>query len=133
MSVRLENILAQMKCKLLGDLHGKTYMEVYFTKNCGQKTVKELLSLVENLPVENFIVPTVPADDVNYTAREDLQKSIIIPQSARGWAIDRLPMSVRLANVLRNLNIHFYCFRNLSCYNRASRNSEICRLKLSLG
>lgn len=58
LSVRLTNVLESLDYKLLGDLHGKSVQEFKATRHCGEKTVREMVSLIEKVreaeSVEDF-------------------------------------------------------------------------------
>lgn len=106
MSVRLRNVLDKMGCERLGDLHGLAFEQVLMCRNCGQKTLTELKELVDNLPCVRELPPiAVPSgsDKAAPPEAERMPTRIFIPQSARGWHVTHLPMSVRLANILHRV------------------------------
>lgn len=69
LSVRLTNVLESLDYKLLGDLQGKSVAEFKATRHCGEKTVREIVALIEKIReaenVEDFTgleVIITPAD-----------------------------------------------------------------------
>jgi len=49
LSVRLTNVLESLDYKKLGDLHGLSVAEFKATRHCGEKTVREMVSLIEKI------------------------------------------------------------------------------------
>lgn len=54
LSVRLSNVLQNLGYRALGDLHGKSYGEIYFARNCGRGTIIELTDFVGNIQRGEF-------------------------------------------------------------------------------
>ncbi len=102
-SVRLGNVLGNLGCEHLGDIHGLTYEQIGEAKSCGQKTLNELQTFVEQLYNSKLIAPTHSNHDDGKKRRGLTQ--LVVPQHARGWRTQRLQMSVRLANVLERMDV----------------------------
>ncbi len=102
-SVRLGHVLGNLGCERLGDLHGLTYEQIGKAKSCGQKTLAELQSFVKQLHNGKPIAPPHSNRDDDKERRRPAQ--LFVPQHARGWRIQQLPMSVRLANVLERMDV----------------------------
>jgi DNA-directed RNA polymerase alpha subunit len=49
LSARLQNVLGWRNCRVLGDLHGLRVSDLAHWRNCGKKTIRELVRLVRNL------------------------------------------------------------------------------------
>lgn len=104
-SERLWHILQKLDCSKLGDLHGKSYKEIYLTKNCGRGTILEL---------EDFVAKHLSDDDsqeladfieTKKTAEMKQQaETLYVPQEVRGLPLAAFPVPKRLANVLCDLN-----------------------------
>lgn len=93
LSVRLRNVCIQAGIRVLGQLHGKTFIEFGKLQNCGKKTVTELEKLVRRLQITancSQILPG-PAADPNIISVDD---------SVRSLALNELPVSKRLDNVM---------------------------------
>lgn len=100
-SARLRNVLNKIGCVQLGDLEGLTYDEILRTWSCGRKTITELGELLNHLQAS--ISDTTEALSENHPAEPLEMAAIFIPQSARGWALAQMPLSTRLAGVLRKM------------------------------
>jgi DNA-directed RNA polymerase alpha subunit len=104
LSVRLGHVLETLGCKSLGDLHGRTYEQVLEVNNCGQKTITELQQLVSQLH-KGKLQCVVQNPNVSQSSRQ-AHSRIFVPQNARGWALNQLPLSQRLVGVLLRLGYH---------------------------
>jgi hypothetical protein len=94
-SVRLAHVLAIAKLHLLGDLHGKTYLEILRHRNCGRKTLDELRNVVRQIQFGEFQYPVAAestAIDPNIVS---------VSTDVRSLLLEELPMPTRLDNVLR--------------------------------
>jgi DNA-binding CsgD family transcriptional regulator len=94
-SVRLSHIFEYAKLRLLGDLHGKTYLELGRYRNCSRKTLRELRDLIREIQLGNSEYPPV---------REGHSRDpsiVSVSETARGLLLNELPISARLENVLR--------------------------------
>jgi Sigma-70, region 4/Bacterial RNA polymerase, alpha chain C terminal domain len=94
-SVRLSHIFKDANIQLLGDLHGKTYLELGRYRNCGRKTLRELYCLVRDIQSGNSqhsLTTGEPSRDPN---------TLLVTKASRDLVLSELPMSVRLENVLR--------------------------------
>lgn len=130
LSVRLENVLRRLHVESLGDLHQKSFTEIEQTRNCGRKTIDELHQLVTKLQDENF---TRKIDDKYQNYLENIQRAdarndlveqiektsehspdklrtavngkIFVPQSVGEIPVNCFTLSIRLKNILNNLNV----------------------------
>jgi hypothetical protein len=66
LSVRLEGVLQRRGVRLLGDLHGIAIRDLRGTKNCGNKTISELLRLIERAAAGEFD----PAENLSWNPAE---------------------------------------------------------------
>ena len=55
-SVRLSHVFEYAKLKLLGDLHGKSHLEISGYRNCGRKTLEELRNLVREIQLGTYSI-----------------------------------------------------------------------------
>ncbi len=93
----------------MSDLEGKSYWDIKTTRNCGEKTLAELASIIEQLQSLDS-----SAQIISQTATEKqvlqnlaltlLTEKIYIPEQMRGLSLKQLPLSVRLANTLKSMN-----------------------------
>ena len=94
-SVRLSHVFDQAKLRLLGDLHGKSYLEIGRYRNCGRKTLDELRNLLRQIQIGEFQYPVAgesTATDPNIVS---------VSTGVRSMLLEELPISVRLEKVLR--------------------------------
>ncbi len=94
-SVRLGHLLDDAKVRLVGDLHGRSYVELGKYRNCGRKTLAELGELVRQLQVGTG--DAIPAE---FSAEPANPHLLIVAPEARDLKVSELPVSVRLDNVL---------------------------------
>jgi hypothetical protein len=95
-SVRLHNVLISNHLRYLGDLHGLPFYRVGALKNCGPKCLREARDLVRGMQNNgNFYQP--PASWGSYF--------ISIPAEAYELSPYDLPISARLASILRYMNV----------------------------
>lgn len=118
-SGRLENVLQHLNVKLLGDLHKMSFIEIENVRNCGLKTLEEVREFAAKLKDENFvklldkeyqqhlenIQKTNTHDESAGKTNKTVREKILIPQSVKETPIICFTLSVRLKNVLDNLNI----------------------------
>ena len=105
-SVRLANIFEFKKFRLLGELHGLTYREIGKYRNCGRRTVEELRGLVRSVQLSGS--PATAAVDETPHSTPNRSDCFFIPSYASDFSPLDLPISVRLANVLKSKGIvHF--------------------------
>lgn len=99
-SIRLGNVLRRLNVHKLGDLHQKNILEIKNIKNCGQKTVDELLEIIEKLSggIENIAVAK------NSIINRENEK-FTVPEIIADFSIDEIKLSVRLKNILTELNV----------------------------
>lgn len=57
LSRRLEGVLRRRKVTCLSDLHGRTLRELRYTRNCGDKTIAEMVDLIARAAAGEFSVP----------------------------------------------------------------------------
>jgi hypothetical protein len=129
-SARLTSLLTRFGIRVLGDLHGRKVVDFAWEKNCGPKTLYELDLLARRARFENGKPrkvgvrldcapvsrscaasknePAIPA------MREDAAR-FTIPHSVCHLALSELPISKRLANVVRSMGA-----RNLGDFNGRS-------------
>jgi hypothetical protein len=117
-SARLTTLLSRFGIRVLGDLHGRKVVDFAWEKNCGPKTLYELDLLARRARFRNGKASPnnvrrngVHASD-NFTAtdsegaiptmREDAT-SFAIPESICHLAFNELPITTRLANVVRSI------------------------------
>ena len=93
-SVRLSNIFEHAKLRLLGDLHGKSYLEIGRYRNCGRKTLQELRGIVRQIQLGNS------EDSIASEGTSHDPNIISVTPATRDLLLKELPMSVRLENVL---------------------------------
>ena len=116
-SVRLANVLRSKGIRLFGDLHGLTFSGFSKSRNCGSKTLEEIIKLVhavqlgdrsaEHSQVHPTLVKTpytLPSIFRFSTARVK-PKSFLVSADAQELNPFELPMSVRLENTLRTKRI----------------------------
>lgn len=77
LSVRLTRVLHLQMFRLLGELHGLTYLEVSKFRNCGRKTVEELRQFVRNVQLGTVVGE--PADDESPYASASRSDCLFIP------------------------------------------------------
>jgi hypothetical protein len=113
-SVRLTGVLRRSGVRVLGDLHGRKVDDFAWERNCGFKTLHELDSLARRASGEcgraqkatsagNVSLP-LPASPI--PTRADTQQDeagFAIPESVCQLQFDELPMTTRLANVVRSI------------------------------
>lgn len=93
LSVRLTKVLGQMHLACLGDLHGRTFHEFLMLRNCGYQTLRELLRRLRQFADEHHCELRPPA-------------LFNVPESVRNLRFCDLPISVRLANLLADMQLH---------------------------
>ncbi|HRZ94323.1 MAG TPA: sigma factor-like helix-turn-helix DNA-binding protein, partial [Candidatus Paceibacterota bacterium] len=54
LSVRLEGVLQKMGLRQMGELHGLAYVQISSMRNCGRRTIRELLELVRRVHEGEF-------------------------------------------------------------------------------
>ena len=104
LSVRLGHVLERLGCRSLGDLHGKTYAQVRRMPTCGQKTISELQQLLSRLHAGELHYVAQKPNIEQVPTQLPSPCAIFIPQNARGWALEQLPINHRLAGVLKRLD-----------------------------
>src|SRR4029453_173951 len=113
-SVRLTGVLRRSGVRVLGDLHGRRVGDFAWQRNCGLKTLQELDSLasilIEQWPCSHGAVRRLKrgtSSDVDASQRRGYNTQhgsacFAIPKSVRRLRFDELPITKRLANVLRS-------------------------------
>jgi hypothetical protein len=115
LSKRATSALTRMGIQKLGDLDGFACDKLLLMKNCGSKTYNEIVRLVDK-----YTPGSRPAAvSSNPPASPDVGRLIAVPEYARSWSIQQLPLSVRLDHVLQKLNcrilgdLHGMTYNNL--------------------
>jgi hypothetical protein len=129
-SARLTTLLSRFGIRVLGDLHGRKVVDFAWEKNCGPKTLYELDLLARRArfrngkasgnghrghrvhPSHDFSV--TDSGEANAKVKEDAA-SFAIPESICHLALNELPLTTRLANVVRSMGA-----RSLGDLNRRS-------------
>lgn len=100
-SVRLTNVLNGLGVFFFGDLKSLTYDRIAGSRNCGRKTILELVNLVASLEGGKSKSFT---DSFSSKKTEILGLgsfgTIFIPDDVRGWKLSKTPIAPRLENVL---------------------------------
>ena len=94
-SARLNGLLCRSGIRVLGDLHGRKVVDFAWERNCGFKTLHELDSLArraESGARTNGNVP-LPQNGASFA----------IPESVCQLQFHELPITTRLANVVRSI------------------------------
>jgi len=94
-SARLNGLLRRSGIRMLGDLHGRKVVDFAWERNCGAKTLHELDSLArraESGAPTNGNVPLLHNGD-----------GFAIPESVCQLQFHELPITTRLANVVRSI------------------------------
>jgi hypothetical protein len=94
-SARLNALLRRSGIRVLGDLHGRKALDFAWQKNCGVKTLYELDSLARRAESGSLTNGNAPL----------LQNGagFAIPESVCQLQFDELPITTRLANVVRSI------------------------------
>ncbi len=105
-SIRLCHTLQRLGYQKLGDLHGKSYKNIFTTKNCGRKSIIELRDFIAECASDEDRQKLTEFVVAKKEAVEKKQKSqtIYIPQETRGLPLSSFAFSTRLTNVLRNFD-----------------------------
>ncbi len=98
LSTRARNILNTLGIKTLGELDGATHRQILEAKNCGYKSYEEIVRVAEA-----FEQAATGDRNGGHTVAPS-HRTIVIPEKARAWSIDLLPLSVRLHHALQRLN-----------------------------
>jgi len=117
-SARLTTLLSRFGIRVLGDLHGRKVVDFAWEKNCGPKTLFELDLLARRARFRNgkescsgrqrdsaYASHSFTATD-SEGATAKMQKdaaSFAIPESICHLAFSELPLTTRLANVVRSM------------------------------
>jgi RNA polymerase sigma factor (sigma-70 family) len=121
-SARLANILRRSRIRVLGDLHGRKVGDFARQRNCGFNTLHELDSLVRRVrslagkasragngtcsrrPVSRAVALRRRLDEARTLHRKaDTKASFTIPKSVCELRFDELPITRRLASVVRSI------------------------------
>ena len=99
-SVRLSGVLRRAGVRVLGDLQGRKVGDFACERNCGAKTLHELDSLARSAQsgAEKAPTPESPALPQNGA-------SFAIPESNCQLQFDELPITGRLANIVRSIGV----------------------------
>lgn len=97
LSARLTHVLRRWGARVLGDLHGRRVGEFAWQRNCGVKTLEELDSLASV-----FANQSSPHNCRTTTAAAAVGTAFAVPKSVCGLRFDELPITRRLANVVRS-------------------------------
>jgi len=117
-SVRLTGVLRRSGVRVLGDLHGRKVDDFAWERNCGFKTLHELDSLARRASRDcgraekatsagNGSLP-LRGSSGNCLATADAQRDeagFAIPESVCQLQFHELPMTTRLANVVRSIGV----------------------------
>lgn len=98
-SARLAHALHASRVRVLGDLHGRRVGDFAWEKNCGAKTLRELDWLVSVLAKQSSSRNRRTAVSREATAGG---MAFAVPKSVRGLRFNELPITNRLANVVRS-------------------------------
>jgi hypothetical protein len=117
-SARLTTLLGRFGIRVLGDLHGRKVIDFAWEKNCGPKTLYELDLLARHARFRNgkasgnghrgHCVPALhdfsATDSGGASAKmQENAASFAIPESICHLALNELPLTTRLANVVRSM------------------------------
>ena len=94
-STRLNGLLRRSGIRMLGDLHGRKVVDFVWERNCGAKTLHELDSLARRAECAASTNGNAPLLQ-NGTA-------LAIPESVCQLQFQELPITKRLANVVRSI------------------------------
>jgi hypothetical protein len=117
-SARLSTLLSRFGIRVLGDLHGRKVVDFAWEKNCGPKTLYELDLLARRARFRNgkascnchrrdcvhasHDFSATDSDGATAKMQEDAA-SFAIPKSICHLAFSELPLTTRLANVVRSM------------------------------
>ena len=107
LSVRLQHVLRLTNLTLVGDLHGRSFSEVSNYRNCGRKTLNELREFVRRIqgahysPTKSLQAGLVPEQEPGPV----VAGRFFVPAGVRDLKVSRLPISVRLEGVLRQMQV----------------------------
>ena len=121
-SARLTTVLDRFGIRVLGDLHGRKVVDFAWEKNCGPKTLYELDLLARRARSQNekascsahrrgaacasHMLSRSSGAGVKKVAAAKMQEdaaSFAIPESIRHLSFHELPITTRLANVVRSI------------------------------
>lgn len=104
-SARLTSVLGRYGIRLLGDLHGRKVVDFAWEKNCGAKTLYELDLLARRARFRKGCASAKPGCSAESKAAAQGAQwdagSFAIPDSVGHLSFDELPLTTRLANVVR--------------------------------
>ena len=118
-SARLTTLLSRFGIRVLGDLHGRKVIDFAWEKNCGPKTLYELDLLARRARFRNgeasgnghrrdCVSASHATDSEEATAKmQEDATSFAIPESMESichLALNELPLTTRLANVVRSMS-----------------------------
>ncbi len=96
-SVRLAHVFEYAKLHLLGDLQGRSYVDISKCRNCGRKTLLELHDLVRQ--IQHASPEEIP---VEHGARYTDPNVLSVHPAVHSLLLKELPVSVRLENALQS-------------------------------
>ena len=99
-SVRLSGVLRRAGVRVLGDLQGRKVGDFACERNCGPKTLHELDSLARSAQSGAEKAPTPES-----VALPQNGASFAIPESICQLQFDELPITGRLANIVRSIGV----------------------------
>jgi RNA polymerase sigma factor (sigma-70 family) len=109
-SLRLADALRGSGVRVLGDLHGRKVGEFAWEKNCSFETLHELDSLTRCVS-HDYSIRAGLACSLE-TSNDKRRKNVLsrgipvaIPESVSGFRFDELPITRRLANFLRSIQV----------------------------
>ncbi len=129
-SARLTTLLSRFGIRVLGDLHGRKVVDFAWEKNCGPKTLYELDLLARRAASRNgkrsdtglrcnglhaSRASTATKIEGATPAMRENAASFLIPESVCHLAFSELPLTRRLANLVRSMGA-----RNLGDFNGRS-------------
>ena len=115
-SARLSAVLERFGIEVLGDLHGRKVVDFAWEKNCGPKTLYELDLLARRARFRNGKASSgrhrngcaqashMPPHSFSAVATAKVQEDaarLAVPESICGLSFHELPITTRLANVVR--------------------------------
>jgi len=107
LSVRLAGVLQKMGFRKLGDLNGIFYEQVLSMRNCGQRSIRELKSLVERVQAGEFDYSKVKGLGLDFLVTQVEEAIQLIPQRERSMLLLRLGGSGQHPLTLEEIGIKY--------------------------
>ena len=99
LSARLVNVLRSGGIQLIGQLHGLSFLGLAARRNCGEKTIQELHTLVRTVQRGQGTAQTLQPPPAG--TRRVQASCFSVPPDAHGLSLSELPMSARLETALQ--------------------------------